>query len=71
MRPGETLATILNCAEEAGLNVPSGCRVGQCESCAVSLTSGSVRHLVDCPDLEDGMCLACQTIPTSDFVIDA
>src|SRR5690606_22445155 len=29
--------TLLSFAEELGLSMPSGCRVGQCESCAVSV----------------------------------
>lgn len=36
---------ILVAAEEAGLLVPSGCRMGICMSCVLPLTEGSVRDL--------------------------
>ncbi|MGA2567441.1 MAG: molybdopterin-dependent oxidoreductase [Pseudolabrys sp.] len=63
--------TILACAEAAGLAVASGCRVGQCESCAVQLISGRVRHLIEAPAADDGLCLTCQAVPLSDVVFDA
>ena len=69
--PDASSASILAAAERDGLDIPSGCRVGQCESCAVRVVSGQVRHLVDCADLDDGFCLTCQAIPLSDVVLDA
>lgn len=69
--PDAPLGSILALAEGAGLTVPSGCRVGQCESCLVPIKQGQVRHLVDCPDLEDGQCLTCQAVPLTDLVLDA
>ena len=69
--PQVPLTSILAAAEGAGLTLPSGCRVGQCESCAVPMKSGEVRHLVDCADLDEGHCLTCQAVPLSDLVIDA
>lgn len=79
MRSGKTVTWspeaggggILAAAERAGVPLPSGCRVGQCESCAVSIREGEVRHLVDCDELEDGMCLTCQAVPLTDLVLDA
>lgn len=62
---------ILAAAERAGVALPSGCRVGQCESCAVPIREGQVHHLVESDDLEDGMCLTCQAIPLTDLVLDA
>ncbi|CVI63607.1 molybdopterin-dependent oxidoreductase (plasmid) [Agrobacterium leguminum] len=62
---------LLDFAERNGEKLPSGCRVGQCESCVVKILEGSVRHLIDDPELEEGMCLACQALPLSDLVIDA
>lgn len=70
-KPGKTIDSILTVAERAGVTLPSGCRVGQCESCVVPLTSGNVQHLVDNPDLEPGCCLTCQALPLSDLVLDA
>jgi ferredoxin len=69
--PQAPLTSILAAAEGAGLTLPSGCRVGQCESCSVPMKSGEIRHLVDCPDLDEGHCLTCQAVPLSDLVIDA
>lgn len=63
--------TLLSFAEQLGVSLPSGCRVGQCESCAVRVVSGNVTHLgVAGPDELD-MCLACQAIPISAITIDA
>ena len=69
--PQAPLASILAVAESAGIAIPSGCRVGQCESCAVPLRTGEVRHLVDCSELDEEHCLTCQAVPLSDLVIDA
>ena len=63
--------TLLHLAEQAGLKPPSGCRVGQCESCVTTILRGTVTHLVSTPDdLPTDQCLACQAIPTSDLVLD-
>ncbi|MCQ1774352.1 molybdopterin-dependent oxidoreductase [Neorhizobium galegae] len=56
--------SILDAALAAGVALPSGCRVGQCESCAVRVVEGQVAHLVE-TDLEDGQCLTCQAVPLS------
>lgn len=62
---------LLNFAERLGLSLPSGCRVGQCESCAVRVAAGHVAHLHgEAPENED-TCLACQAIPTSALTLDA
>ncbi len=62
---------LLGFAEARGVRLPSGCRVGQCESCAVRIVSGSAHHLQgEVPD-DPGLCLACQAVPASDLVIDA
>lgn len=71
LRWHKTDGTLLQRAEQAGIAVPNGCRVGQCESCAVSILDGSVAHLVPpTEDLPDDQCLACQAMPTSDLVLD-
>ncbi|MFF7709229.1 molybdopterin-dependent oxidoreductase [Pseudomonas sp. NPDC007930] len=63
--------SLLSFAERLGISLPSGCRVGQCESCAVRVAEGSVAHLHGAaPDSED-TCLACQAIPTSALTLDA
>jgi anaerobic selenocysteine-containing dehydrogenase/ferredoxin-NADP reductase len=63
--------SLLAFAESLGISMPSGCRVGQCESCAVKLTAGRVSHLSGHEPEEAGVCLACQAVPTSDVCIDA
>ena len=63
--------TILACAEAAGLSIASGCRVGQCESCALPVLSGEVHHLSDASAIDEGQCLTCQAIPVSDVTLDA
>lgn len=39
--------TLLDAGEEAGLLLPSGCRMGICHSCVLTLTEGAVRDLRD------------------------
>ncbi|MBD1550865.1 molybdopterin-dependent oxidoreductase [Pseudomonas typographi] len=62
---------LLNFAERLGLSLPSGCRVGQCESCAVRVAHGQVAHLHGEEPDSDDTCLACQAIPTSALTLDA
>ncbi|HEY5794461.1 MAG TPA: molybdopterin-dependent oxidoreductase [Bosea sp. (in: a-proteobacteria)] len=59
---------VLDAALAAGLPFPSGCRVGQCESCLVKVLEGSFTHLVTF-DGEPGQCLTCQAVPLSDLLI--
>lgn len=64
--------TLLALGEGAGLALPSGCRVGQCESCACTVLKGEAAHLVTpSPDLPDTEVLTCQSVPVSDLVLDA
>ena len=66
-----TSGTILDLAENNGLAIASGCRVGQCESCAVPVIAGDVSYLTPSQNSEPGMCLTCQCVPASDLVLDA
>jgi ferredoxin len=63
--------SILDLAERHGIRIPTGCRVGQCESCSVPLVQGQVAYGRPLDDVDDGACLTCQAIPISDVVIDA
>ncbi|MFD0448743.1 flavin reductase family protein [Streptomyces indonesiensis] len=64
--------TLLQLAEREGIRLPSGCRLGQCESCAITVLDGQVAHLVTCPeDLADDQCLTCQAMPMTDVTLDA
>ncbi|WP_256988640.1 molybdopterin-dependent oxidoreductase [Bordetella genomosp. 9] len=62
---------LLSFAENLGLALPSGCRVGQCESCAVRIVRGQVRHLHGAEPEDPDVCLACQAVPVTDLVLDA
>ncbi|WP_322102252.1 molybdopterin-dependent oxidoreductase [Paraburkholderia sp. J41] len=63
--------SLLALAESHGVALPSGCRVGQCESCAVRVAQGAIDHLSGHAPDEPDMCFACQAIPLSDLVVDA
>jgi len=58
----------LDAAERAGLSLPSGCRVGQCESCAMHIVSGQVAHLIDFDGSAD-TCLTCQAVPITPLTL--
>lgn len=55
-----------------GLNPPYSCREGQCSTCAIRLLEGEVKMLnnevLDDEDLDDGIRLACQSLPVTDIV---
>lgn len=62
------LGTLLDAADAAGLSLPSGCRVGQCESCAMRVVAGSVAHLGDIEG-DDSRCLTCQAVPLCELTL--
>lgn len=62
---------LLGFAESLGIMMSSGCRVGQCESCAVRIIAGKVQHLHGAEPDDASICLACQAIPMEDVVLDA
>ena len=62
------MGTLLDAADRAGIAMPSGCRVGQCESCMVNLVEGQVAHLVPWDGPPD-RCLACIAIPLTPVVL--
>jgi ferredoxin len=66
-----TNGAILNFAESEGLSSPSGCRIGECESCALHIVSGSVRYLNGVESDDPSICLTCSAVPTSNLVLDA
>ena len=55
-----------------GLKAPYSCREGNCSACACLVTEGEVvmknNDVLDDDDLEDGIRLACQSLPVSDAV---
>jgi ferredoxin-NADP reductase len=64
--------SLLDFAEELGIAVSSGCRAGNCGTCAVALRSGQVTYSRQpgC-EVEKGSCLLCITVPASAVVLDA
>ncbi|WP_424216894.1 molybdopterin-dependent oxidoreductase (plasmid) [Streptomyces sp. BI20] len=63
---------LLDLGERAGVRMPSGCRVGQCESCACTVLAGEAAHLVTpSEDLPPADVLTCSSVPTTDLTLDA
>jgi 3-ketosteroid 9alpha-monooxygenase subunit B len=58
--------------ESKGVKAPFSCREGECSACAVRLLEGEVKLLhndvLDDEDLEEGIRLACQSLPVTDVV---
>lgn len=66
-RPGGP--SLLELAEDAGVNVMSNCRAGQCDACAAKLLAGEV----DCPGREQPAadeCFLCVAQPLTPLIID-
>jgi ferredoxin-NADP reductase len=62
------LGTLLDAAQAAGLSLPSGCRVGQCESCAMRIVEGTIARLGG-DDTATDQCLTCQAVPLSELTL--
>jgi ferredoxin len=66
---------LLDFAEENGIQMESGCRIGTCGSCKVKLISGGVsmetEDGLEDADQADRMILPCVAVPESDLVIEA
>ena len=64
--------TLLEAALKAGLNAPYSCQAGMCASCMCQVVEGSVhlRHndVLDKKDLARAWTLACQAVPTSEWL---
>tara|TARA_Y100001968_G_C19328570_1_gene703075 strand:+ start:339 stop:644 length:306 start_codon:yes stop_codon:yes gene_type:complete len=66
--------TVLEAADESGIELPSSCLVGMCCTCAAFLKEGSIE--MEAMGLrselqEEGYVLLCQTFPKSDLHIIA
>lgn len=64
--------TLLDAAEEAGIDLPYSCCGGVCATCCARLHRGSVTHIenhvLEADELAQGHLLVCQAVPTSDVV---
>ena len=60
--------TILELAERSGIYLPSGCRAGNCGTCAAPVLNGSFACLSK-PEarVDDGSCLVCISVPCEDI----
>ena len=67
--------TVLEVAEELGVDVQFSCRVGTCGVCKVRMKSGEVEQAVKDSltdeDEADGVILACQAKPQDDITVEA
>jgi hypothetical protein len=63
---------LLELAEQNGVAIASGCRAGNCGTCAVAIQAGEVSYLQAPGSAPDpGSCLTCISVPKGDIVIDA
>lgn len=64
--------SLLEFAEDNGIDVDSGCRAGSCGSCQTALTAGAVEYgQQPDADIEPGHCLLCIAKPSCDLVLEA
>ncbi len=66
------IGSLLDLADQNGVNVESGCRSGNCGACMTAIRHGEVEYPKLPSEIPDeGMCLLCTAIPKSDLEIDA
>jgi ferredoxin len=67
--------TILDVADEIGVEIDNSCRVGTCGTCRIKLLSGNVTMAIEDglepDDKKQGIILACQAKSTSDVTVEA
>ncbi len=64
--------SLLDFAEAQGIAMDSGCRAGNCGTCATALSSGDIDYLSDPGEAPDaGTCLTCISVPKNSVTLDA
>ena len=64
--------SLLECGEESGISMSSGCRIGNCGTCMVAVKDGTFEYTKEPSAKADaGTCLACVSVPKSNIEIDA
>ena len=68
----DSIASILEFGEAAGVKMPSGCRAGSCGECMMAIKSGKIATMKK-PGIPvpEGQCLTCISVPAGDLVLDA
>ena len=67
--------TLLQAAEDAGIEIPSSCRNGTCRTCYCKMLSGAVQYRIEWPGLSaeekaEGWILPCVAEPRGDVTMD-
>ena len=63
---------LLEFALANGIEIDSGCRAGDCETCITAITSGAVTYVKEPGSMpEGGSCLTCVAVPKGDLTLDA
>lgn len=66
------MGSLLDLAEENGVDIDFGCRAGNCGTCITALKSGEVDYLSEPGEKpEAGSCLSCIAVPKGPVVLDA
>ncbi len=63
--------SILELAEQNGIDIDSGCRAGNCGTCVTAIKSGKVKYISEpgSPQ-EEGTCLVCIAVPDGDVTFN-
>lgn len=68
----DQLESILEAAEQVGIDIDSGCRAGNCGTCEIAILKGKAKYLKEAGvQPPEGHALSCVTTPDGDLEIDA